>query len=78
MSYVNPLNLLEPQYLMGLLAERQDFGLERPKYIGNKYFLRRNFPEQTVLWETIQRENRLAGVYSSKGKAVPGDRKSVV
>lgn len=73
MSYVNPLNLLEPQYLMGLLAERQDFGLERPKYIGNKYFLRRNFPEQTVLWETVQRENRLAGVYSAKGKAIPGD-----
>lgn len=69
----NPLNLLEPQYLMGLIAERQDFGLERPKYIGQKYFPRRNFPEQHVLWETIQRENRLAGIYSSKGKAVPGD-----
>lgn len=70
---VDVLSLLEPRYLMGLIADRQDFGLERQKYIGGQYFPRKNFPEQTVLWETIQRENRLAGVYSSKGKAVPGD-----
>lgn len=70
---VDVLNLLEPRYLMGLIADRQDFGLERQKYIGKSYFPRKNFPEQTVLWETIQRENRLAGIFSSKGKAIPGD-----
>lgn len=73
MANIEVMNLLEPRYLMGLIADRQDFGLERQKYIGGQYFPVKNFPEQTVLWETIQKENRLAGIYSSKAKAVPGD-----
>lgn len=67
------MNMLDPRYLMGVLAERQDFGAERPKYIGGTLLPARNVPEQTVLWETVRRENRLAGVYSSRGKAIPGD-----
>ena len=67
------MNMLDPRYLMGVLAERQDFGAERPKYIGETLLPARNVPEQTVLWETVRRENRLAGVYSSRGKAIPGD-----
>lgn len=73
---VNPLYLLEPMYLMGVIKERQDFGLERPKYIGRQYFKEQNVPEQTVLWESIRDTNRLGGVYSAKGKPVPGDELS--
>jgi len=70
---INILSFLDPQYLMGVIAERQDFGAERGKYIGTELFPRRNFPEQTVAWETQRRENRLAGIYTAKGKPVPGD-----
>ena len=73
MTFINPMNFLDPMFLLGVLNERQDFGDERPKYIGQRFFPRRNVPEQTLLWETQRRENRLAGVYSAKGKAVPGD-----
>src|SRR3989337_565199 len=73
MAFESGMHMLDPQYLMGVLAERQDFGLERPKYIGSRFFPMQNVPEQTVLWETIRIENRLAGVYSSRGKAMPGD-----
>lgn len=72
-DFINPMNFLDPQFLMGVLEERQDFGAERGKYIGQRFFPKQNFPEQTVLWETIKKENRLAGVYSARGKAVPGD-----
>jgi hypothetical protein len=72
-EFTNPLNFLDPMYLMGLIAERQDFGDERPKYIGQRFFPVQNVPEQIVAWESIRRENRLAGIYSSRGKAMPGD-----
>jgi len=67
------MNMLDPQFLMGVLEERQDFGMERAKYIGSRFLPSQDVPEQTVLWETVRRENRLAGVYSSKAKAIPGD-----
>ena len=70
---VNTMNFLDPQFLMGVIEERQDFGNERSKYIGERFFPRQNYPEQTVLWELVRQENRLAGVFSAKGKAVPGD-----
>lgn len=70
---INPMYLLEPMYLMGVIKERQDFGLERPKYIGKSYFPEQDVAEQTVVWESIRSTNRLAGVYSAKGKPVPGD-----
>lgn len=73
MAIPNTTLMLDPQYLMGVLSERQDFGQERPKYIGDRFFPIQNVPEQTVLWETIRMENRLAGIYSSRGKAIPGD-----
>lgn len=73
MAFESGMHMLDPQYLMGVLVERQDFGLERPKYIGSRFFPVQSVPEQTVLWETIRIENRLAGVYSSRGKAMPGD-----
>lgn len=72
MSY-NPKDFLSPKFLMGVLRERQDFGNERARYIGSRYLPFENVPEQTVVWETIRGENRLAGVYSAKGKAISGD-----
>ena len=67
-ALTNVMNMMDPQFLMGVLEERQDFGAERSKYIGDRFLPAQDVPEQTVLWETVRRENRLAGVYSSKLK----------
>lgn len=67
--------LLEPRYLTGLVQERSPISTnESAKYIGSRLFPQRNHPERTILWDSVKGpENRLAGLFSERGRAVPGD-----
>lgn len=72
MTYINPMHYLDPQFLLGLVTEREiDATSEKAKYIGDKFFPTQNVEEQTVVWESIRTQNPLGGIYSSRGKAVP-------
>ncbi len=67
--------LLEPRYLTGVVQERSPISTdESSKYIGGRLFPQENYPETTIVWDSVKGpENRLAGVFAERGRAVPGD-----
>jgi hypothetical protein len=70
---VYPNDMLHPTYLMGAIQERPDRNAIRQGYIGSTLLPMREVPERRLMWDSLVSENNLAGFYSSKGHAIPGD-----
>lgn len=73
MATVYPNDMLSPTFLMGAIQERPERNAIKQKYIGEMLFPRREVPERRLMWDSLVTENNLAGFYSVKGHAIPGD-----
>ncbi len=65
--------MLTPTFITGVIEQRPTKDAIKQGYIGQTLFPSREVPERRLSWETMVAENNLAGVYSSKGRAIPGD-----
>lgn len=70
---VYPNDLLHPTFLSDVIRERPDTNAIRQNYIGESLLPMQQVPERRLMWESLVSENNLAGFYSAKGKAIPGD-----
>ncbi|MBD3284650.1 hypothetical protein GF395_04390, partial [Candidatus Uhrbacteria bacterium] len=70
---VYPNDLLHPTFLMGAIQERPERAAIRQGYIGSQFLPTKEVPERRLTWDSMVAENNLAGFYSSKGHAIPGE-----
>lgn len=70
---VYPNDMLHPTFLAGVIQERPDRNAIRQSYIGERFLPMREVPERRLMWDSLVAENNLAGFYSAKGHAIPGD-----
>lgn len=68
-----PNHFLSSAYLIGAVNGRPSKEAIRQNYIGLGLLPWDEVPERQVVWDVMESENNLAGVFAPKDQAVPGD-----
>lgn len=68
-----PNHMLNSAYLIGAVNNRPSKEAIRQQYVGLKLLPWQEVPERNMVWDVMESENNLAGVYAPKDRATPGD-----
>lgn len=68
-----PNDMLTSAFLIGAINDKPSKQFIRQNYRGLTIFPWEEVPERRVIWDVMESENTLAGIYDPRGQAIPGD-----